>query len=158
EALVAHAIGLMEAGYCKSMVVFRSMNGRSNMRMGGQAPGGPAQPVAVGGDAQFRAIHGFTTAAHAFGMSCMRYFRDTGADPDTLGGVAVAPRRHASMNPKSMMKTPIPVEDHHNSRWVSKPFRLLDCCLETDVAAALVIVPRERAYDLRRPPVYILGG
>ena len=35
EALVAHAIGLIEAGYCKTMVCFRSMNGRSGRRMGG---------------------------------------------------------------------------------------------------------------------------
>jgi len=41
---------------------------------------------------------------------------------------------------------------------VSKPFRLFDCCLETDVAAALIIVPREEAYDLKQPPVYIMGG
>src|SRR5262249_44476302 len=29
EALVAPAIGLLEAGYCKTIVIFRSMNGRS---------------------------------------------------------------------------------------------------------------------------------
>src|SRR5438270_9893127 len=68
EALVANAIGLLEAGYCKNMVIFRSMNGRSNVRMGGQAPGGPAQPAAVAGDMQFRALHGWTTPAQNFGM------------------------------------------------------------------------------------------
>ena len=41
EALVAHAIGLIEAGYAKTIVCFRSMNGRSGRRMGGQIPGGP---------------------------------------------------------------------------------------------------------------------
>ena len=39
EALVAHAIGLIEAGYCRNMVIFRSMNGRSGRRPGGQDPG-----------------------------------------------------------------------------------------------------------------------
>jgi 3-oxoacyl-[acyl-carrier-protein] synthase III len=39
EALVAHAIGLIEAGYAKTIVCFRSMNGRSGRRMGGQIPG-----------------------------------------------------------------------------------------------------------------------
>src|SRR5208283_3850930 len=29
EALVAHAVGLIEAGYAKTIVCFRSMNGRS---------------------------------------------------------------------------------------------------------------------------------
>src|SRR5438067_6631055 len=90
EALVANSIGLLEAGYCKAMVVFRSMNGRSNLRMGGQAPSGPAQPVAAAGDGQFRMVQGFTTPAQSFGMSCMRYFRDTGANTDALAEVAVA--------------------------------------------------------------------
>src|SRR5256885_1866160 len=42
EALIGHAVGLLEGGYCKVIVIFRSMNGRSGRRMGGQAPGGPA--------------------------------------------------------------------------------------------------------------------
>jgi acetyl-CoA acetyltransferase len=36
EALVANSIGLIEAGYCKTMVIFRSMNGRSGRRMAGR--------------------------------------------------------------------------------------------------------------------------
>ena len=40
EALIGNTIGLLEASYCKTMVIFRSMNGRSGRRMGGQAPSG----------------------------------------------------------------------------------------------------------------------
>src|ERR1700735_4764331 len=53
EALVANAIGLIEAGYCETMVIFRSMNGRSGRRMGGQTPGGPIPVANAEGDAQF---------------------------------------------------------------------------------------------------------
>jgi acetyl-CoA acetyltransferase len=35
---------------------------------------------------------------------------------------------------------------------------LKESCLETDVAAAFIVTSRERAYDLRQPPVFILGG
>ena len=44
EALVAHAIGLIEAGYCRNMVIFRSMNGRSGRRPGGSGPWGDRRP------------------------------------------------------------------------------------------------------------------
>jgi len=158
EALVGHAIGLLEAGYCKTIVLFRSMNGRSGRRMGGQAPSGPVPPARAEGDAQFYMHWGWTTPAQWFGMSAMRYLRDTGTTTKAFAEIAVAHRYHASLNPKALMRTPITIEDHQRARWVAKPFRLLDCCLETDVSAAMIITSRERAYDLRQPPVFIMGG
>lgn len=102
EALVAHAIGLIEAGYCHTMVIFRSMNGRSGRRMGGQVPGGPI-PVAVAeGDNQFNMGWGWTTPAQRFGMTAMRYLRDTGCTTRAFAEIAVAHRRHATLNPKAI--------------------------------------------------------
>jgi acetyl-CoA acetyltransferase len=160
EALIAHAVGLLEGGYCNYMLIFRSMNGRSGRRMGGQAPSGPMPPMPVSSPGSFGLLYGFTTPAQMFGMSCMRYMRDYNLKPEALGKIAMAHRKHAMLNPKSIMRSngPITLEDYFSSRWVSKPFRLLDCCLETDVAAALIITSRERAYDLRHPPVFIMGG
>ena len=101
---------------------------------------------------------GWTSPAQRFGMSAMRYLRDTGTTTRSLAEIAVAHRYHASLNPKAVMRHPITIEDHQNSRWVVKPLRLLDCCLETDVLGCLIVTSRERAYDLRQPPVFIMGG
>ena len=158
EALVAHAIGLIEAGYAKTIVCFRSMNGRSGRRMGGQIPGGPIPVATAMDDNQFNMGWGWTTPAQRFGMSAMRYLRDTGCTTKAFAEIAVAHRYHASLNPKAIRRSPITIEDHQSSRWVVKPFRLLDCCQETDVSAAIIVTSRERAYDLKHPPVFIMGG
>ena len=158
EALVAHAIGLIEAGYAKTIVCFRSMNGRSGRRMGGQIPGGPIPVATASDDNQFNMGWGWTTPAQRFGMSAMRYLHDTGCTTKAFAEIAVAHRYHASLNPKARFRQPITIEDHQRSRWVVKPFRLLDCCQETDVSAAIIVTSRERAYDLKHPPVFIMGG
>jgi acetyl-CoA acetyltransferase len=72
--------------------------------------------------------------------------------------LAVTQRQHAVLNKKAMMRKPISIEDHQNSRWIIYPFRLLDCCQETDGAVALVVTSAERARHLRHNPVYIMGG
>jgi acetyl-CoA acetyltransferase len=158
EALIGQAIGLIEGGYASVVAGFRSMNGRTGARRGGRAVGGPMSlPVATGMD-QFYQHWGLRGAPTRFSMNAMRYLYQYGYDTTVFGAVAVTRRYHATLNPKAVRRTPLTLQEHQASRWIVKPFRLLDCCQENDVAIAWIVTSADRARDLKQPPVYIRGG
>jgi acetyl-CoA acetyltransferase len=53
------------------------------------------------------------------------------------------------------MKKRVTVNDVLNSRPIVRPLNLLNCCLETDNAAAIIVTSLERAANCRHKPVYI---
>ena len=49
------------------------------------------------------------------------------------------------------------IEDYHASRWIVEPLHLLDCCLVSNGAVAVIVSPRRCAKDMAQPPVYVHG-
>ena len=70
-----------------------------------------------------------------------------GTTERALGAVAVTTRTHALLHPNAVMAKPITMEDYLASRWIVEPYRLLDCCLETDAGSAVVLTSKVRARD-----------
>ena len=81
-----------------------------------------------------------------------------GTTSEQLAEIAVTMRRHASLNPQAKYRDPITVEDVLASRVISSPLHLLDCCVISDGGGALVLTSLERARDLKKPPVVVLGA
>ena len=154
EALIGLAIGAIEAGMCNTVALFRSMNGYSDFRIGGTGARA-AQPVRGMDLAQVP--FGMRSAGQNFAPSFMRHMYEYGTTSEQVAAVRVAHSKHASQNPKAFQKSRVTVQDVVGSRWIVKPLHLLDCCLETDNATALIVTSAERARDLRRKPVFIMG-
>lgn len=103
------------------------------------------------------AIWGMFANAANTAVTTSRHMALYGTKSEHLAEVAVACRKHASLNPNAVMRKPITIADHQNSRWIVKPLKLLDCCLISDGGVCLILSAAERAKDLRQPAVLISG-
>jgi acetyl-CoA acetyltransferase len=154
EALIGLAIGAIEAGMCHTVVIFRSMNGYSEFRIGGT---GARAAAPVRGQDLAQVPFGMRSAAQNFAPTFMRHMYEYGTTSEQVAHVKVAHSKHASQNPKALLKERVTVEEVLASRWIVKPLHLLDCCLETDNATALIVTDAARARDLRQRPVHVMG-
>lgn len=150
--IVMTAAAAIEAGLARNVLCFRAMNGRSGFRLGG------GRDLNSRGITQFTAPFGWITYPQAMAMWCRRHMIRYGTTSEQLGAVAVACRENAALNERAMMREPITLEDHKSSRMIVEPFRLLDICLESDGACAVLVTSADVAKDLRRAPVYIRGA
>ena len=155
EGLVAYAMGLLEVGLCRAVVIFRAMNGYSEFRIGGT---GARAATPVRGLELADRPYGMLSAGQRFAPVFTRHMYEYGTTSAQVAHVKVAHSRHAAANPKALLRTPVTVEEVLASRWIVKPLHLLDCCLETDNATALVVTSIDRARDARHPPVRILAA
>ena len=106
---------------------------------------------------EFEHPMGASAPAQLYAPMARRHMALYGTTVAQFGEVAVAMREHALLNDNAVMKKPITLEDHCNSRMISDPFRLLDCSLESDGGAAVIVSSAEAAADLRHHRVFIAG-
>ena len=153
SAAVGNAAAAVAAGYADCVVVFRALAQGQFQRFGAAPPGGT-----VSGEAALTFPYGLISPAQRFAMRVMRFMHDHGVRQEAQRAIALASYHHAQANPRAVMHgRPLTPEAYDASRWIVEPFRLFDCCMENDGAAALVLVSAERARDLRYPPAYLLG-
>lgn len=152
EALIGIAMGVIEAGMCKTVAVFRAMNGYSQVRIGGT---GARSAAPIVGDQIHQRAYGWQSAGQMFAPTFMRHMYDYGTTPEQIAMVKVIHSEHASNNPKAYYKQRYTVDDVVNSRIIVKPLHLLDCCVETDNATCIIVTRAERARDCRHHPVLI---
>ncbi len=102
--------------------------------------------------------YGLTAPPQWYALMARRHMHEFGTTAEQLGAIAVAMRKHAQRNPNAVMRDrPMTIEDYLASPLIAGPYRLFDCCLETDGAAAVVVTSAERARDLKQTPVSIMG-
>jgi acetyl-CoA acetyltransferase len=94
----------------------------------------------------------------SYALAASRHMHCFGTTKEQLGAVALAARQWATLNPEAFKREPLSLDSYCAARLVSDPLSVLDCCLVTDGAAAIVMTRAERACDLLGQPIYVLGA
>ena len=157
SSFVAHlmpAIHALESGQCNAVLVCygstqrtstlsRAVIGNMRKQMDPQPYESPYNPL---------------NPLSSYALVAARHMHEYGTTRENLAEVAVAARKWAQLNPEAMMRDPLSIEDVLNSKMVSDPLTVRDCCLVTDGAGAFVLVRADRAKSLKQKPVYVLGN
>ena len=147
EIHVAHAAAALSLGLCTVAVITYGSTQRSVGRK--QASVREINPY----ETPFRPF----LPASAYALAASRHMHEFGTTREQLAEVAVAARQWAQMNPAAWEKKPLSIADVLAARMISYPLTMRDCCLVTDGGGAIVMTTAERARDLPRPPVLVLG-
>lgn len=154
EMYVARAAQAIDAGQADTVVVSFASNQRS------------ARSRSLGGvvenhtpEAQFETPYGPLSPVSYYAMAAQQYLHRYGATREQLAEVAVAAREWARLNPQAYRHNAasLTAADVTSSTMISTPLTVADCCLVTDGGGAVVLTSLERAHDLRRSPVEVLG-
>lgn len=137
----------LDAGLCNVALVCYG----SNQRTGGH-PMMPSDGPPY--DAPFKPREPISSYAFA----AARHMHQYGTTREQLAEVAVSARQWALLNPLAAADQPLSVQDVLSSRMICDPLSLLDCCLVSDGAGAVVLTRADRARDLPRTPVSVLGA
>jgi acetyl-CoA acetyltransferase len=98
------------------------------------------------------------TLAASYALAARRHMHEYGTTPEQLAAVAVSARQWARHNPQAFARGDLSIADCLAARRVAAPLGVLDCCLVTDGAAAIVMTRADRAKDHCARPAYVLGG
>ena len=92
-----------------------------------------------------------------YALLAARHMHEFGTTSEQLAAIAVACRKHASLNPAAQKREPITIQDVLDSRMVATPLHLLDCSLISDGGHAMLVTSLEMARDLKKEPIRLAG-
>jgi acetyl-CoA acetyltransferase len=155
-SMMQYACMAIREGLANTVVLVYADAPLSPTRGAGQSYAGPHR-FPLGGMIGLRAAYGNFGANPEYAMAARRHMHLYGTTSEQFGTIAVGQRKWAALSPWAQMKKPMTLEDHQTSRLISEPLRLLDCCLVSNGAVAVIVTSSERARDLKQPPAYVLG-
>jgi acetyl-CoA acetyltransferase len=150
------AVAAIKSGMAHTVLTLRIIRQRMSSAEQLASEGAMAQPMQVGGDAQFTAPFGSVSPVQSIAaLPAQRHMDLFGTTEEQFGAHVVAQRHFATLNEDAIFRDPLTIEDYLNSRYISTPVRLLDCDYPVDSASAVIYTSAERAKDFKQKPVFV---
>lgn len=156
-AAIGHAAGAIVAGLAEVVLIPVGWAAYSGRRARSLAQADTTTPYR-------RAVrdlyspYGVLAPPQVYAQVAARHAYEFGTSERALGTIAVETRARALRNSAALMQKPLAMEEYLASRWIVEPYRLFDCCLETDSGAAVVVTTVERAQALSDRTVVRIEG
>ncbi len=109
------------------------------------------------GHSQFEVPFG-PTLISTYALGATRHMHEYGTTHEQLAQVAVSIRKHAFMHPDAQKRESITISDVLSSKMISWPLTKDMCSIISDGGGAIVLTSAERARDLKKKPVLLLGA
>lgn len=125
---------------------------------------GSGLAVGVGGasvgspESDFLLPSGVVGPGILFAMIAQRHMHLYGTTREAFAEVAINSRNNAVTQPDARYRTALTADEYFAARMIAEPLCLYDFCMENDAAMAVIVTSAERARDLRRRPVYVMGS
>src|SRR5205823_15026361 len=145
------------AGYARHVLCFRVVTEGSAQGTQGRASvvGPRSADQRVSGFAQWQMPYGAPSAANWIALNAQRHFHEYGTTREQLAWIAINGRKNAALNPKSIYRDPMSMDDYLSARLISTPLCLYDCDVPCDGATAFVVSAADTVADLRKPPIAV---
>jgi acetyl-CoA acetyltransferase len=151
-SMVAHAAAALHAGLCNNVLIVTA----DKLATGLTRDMAVAALAETAGHPQYERPYG-PSIPSMYALAANRHMAEFGTTPEQLAEVAVVHRRHAGLHPNAQERSPLTRGDVLSSKMIASPLRLFDCSLVSDGGGALVMTRADRARNLKKAPVYLLG-
>jgi acetyl-CoA acetyltransferase len=153
EVMLEHAVAAIATGQARTVLIVYGSTARSDLKKKLRRAN---LAFSARGPSQFEAPWGHTLIAK-YAMTARRHMHEFGTTIEQLANIAVDSRYNAQFNPEAMYAEPLTVDDVAAAPMMAEPFTKLHCCVRSDGGGAVVITSGERARDLAKKPVHVLG-
>jgi acetyl-CoA acetyltransferase len=93
-----------------------------------------------------------------FAMITRRHMHQYGTTMDQIARVAVKNRGNGSLNPKSQFQGRVSLDEVRQSRVISSPLTLYDCCPISDGCAVAILTTKPIAKKYTSNPIYVAAS